>query len=193
MSVDAQPHPTQNCVAGVKLGGIYYSSNGGSTWTQSNAPSVFWHNIAGTKDFTRLIAVQLDGVSYSTDMGKGCCTRVEGDSPRFFLERIDPHRPVAGIRGHPSTLSPLPSANTIGVTWTASAAPGGYQNRFMASCCSADASVCYLTQYWINGGGNTPGYLYKSTDGGANWNLIPGTNTNHWIGITCSDDGVYPA
>src|SRR5947209_16274645 len=59
---------------------LYYSNDGGQTWTKSDAPSQNWTGIASSADGTRMVAVFMTGNVYTSTNG-GTNWIVQSGSP----------------------------------------------------------------------------------------------------------------
>jgi len=55
-------------VAAVNGGGIYTSSDGGVTWTQSAAPQLAWKSVAISSDGTKIIGASMNGGIYTNSI-----------------------------------------------------------------------------------------------------------------------------
>lgn len=92
-----------------------------------------------------------------------------------------------GVKMYLTANNLIVNSMNTGSTWTAvTVAPSGQWMNDVA--CSSDGSKVY-TCY------SGPGYIYTSTNSGANWTQRTGAGNDNWYAVDCSADGsiVYAA
>jgi uncharacterized protein (DUF736 family) len=180
--------------AGAIPGPIGISTNGGSTWSISSAPSGNWISIDMTLTGSRIIGVQyLGGMYLSNDSGatwsavSGGALSTSGREYESVTVSTDGSRIAAAIMNGEIQVS-----SDGGATWTAARAAGtpaggaALVDQFRAIDSSADGSVVVAA--------TQNNRVYLSTDGGATFQLRPvavgGTAVGDgWYRVKVSEDG----
>lgn len=190
-----------------------YTCNGGMTWSTitsattasrnsgyvANSATAFTLTLPSTAslqvgDIVRLINKNTGGVTLGLNAGQDFVypPGTFAFSTQFF-DRTPPGSTVrkqrAALSGNGKTIAVVEMVSTTGVvftstngglTWTS----GGIQGSWRDTAVSEDGSLVYAAEH--NG-------IYRSTDGGATWNLLndtPSTATyGTWIHFVASADG----
>ena len=166
-------------IAGVYNGHLLQSSNGGGSWTTSNAPSLAWYGVASRGDGKVAIAQVYNngGLYMTTDYGitwtaissapqlswNGISSSQDGST--WFATSNSPNAIYRSTDGgfHWSSLSSVPSP----LYWS-------------GVSCNSDCSVIYAS----DGGGK----IYKSTNAGGSWFTLS-TPSLSWTSVFASADG----
>ena len=156
-------------------GGIFVSSNTGTTW--SNALAVaggFFFDAAVSSDGSRIVAVGETGLWTSVDSGTNWTKRSSMNS-EGVASSADGSRLVAGA-AYPSSIN---MSSDSGATWTARDMPRAY-NRFASSDSGATLVACLASN---------PGYVATSADSGESWTEQVALGERSWRDVACSNDG----
>jgi hypothetical protein len=179
-------------------GGIYYSTNSGSTWTKSSsASSQIWYGVAGSSDLSVAYAVTKSGVGNggifkSTDFG-ATWTEVEAASRNYTFvccsaDGANVAVSVADGSNNSASRSIFLSINSSdnfnGKTLTID----GTVQYFRSICCTPDFTKLAA----VTNPANSTTKLWISTDSGTTWtnkeaNIYTGNNMDN-VAISCSND-----
>lgn len=174
--------------AGAITGGIYTSSDSGTTWAlQSSAGVHVWLDVASSASGQYLVAAPYDSsfmLWTSNNYGITWVSHVTGTlgvGGRFWTQVVssaDGSRLAAVNGGDTTAYTSVFTSTDYGVTWTKNG------NRFGALASSADGMRL------IQGGGEaTATPLQVSTDGGMTWGATSSPNL-FWTAVAMSDDGM---
>ena len=170
-------------IAGVFDGHLLYSSDGGTSWSTSNAPTIAWYGVASRGDGRVAIAqVYSNGGLYiSSDFG--ATWSLISSAPQLSWNGISSS--ADGSTWIASSNQPNAIYRSVdgGLHWSilSSAPSPGY---WSGVSCNSDCSVIYAS----DGGGR----IYKSTDSAASWFALPVSSLS-WTSIFCSADGTRVA
>jgi photosystem II stability/assembly factor-like uncharacterized protein len=165
-------------------GSIYTSTNSGTTWALTSAPSNFWYGVASSTNGDRLAAaVDGGGIYTSTDAGT---TWVQATNAPYgvwyaIASSWDGNKLVAVSAGAARFIYTSPDT---GQTWISNNVPD--TEYWYAVASSADGQR--LTAVSNSNTNNGPGAIYSSTDGGNNW-ISNKVAAMSWTGVSCSGDG----
>jgi hypothetical protein len=161
---------------GVTAGYLYYSSNYGSSWTQSSAYG-FWIKIASSDNGQYVIAVEAFGKAYlSSNYGVSFTQISYFGTNRFNSAALSNDGQNQMIVGGVETSYVWVSTN-YGVDWNIAASDiyGGY-----ISCAIDSSGGTFLA----GGGYGGSAFIIRSTNQGANWTyVLSGSN----YGLNTSD------
>jgi photosystem II stability/assembly factor-like uncharacterized protein len=170
-------------------GGIYYSANSGSTWTQSNAPSQRWLSISSSSDGTKLIATATSSGAYiSLDSGHTWALSSLSGGDQFAMSSMssDGHLMVVGTTN--SYSSNIWTSVNYGTTWTQNT----IHQWFTSVAVSADGSrIVAATRSGVFADGSnlgTQGAIFTSTNQGQMWTQTSAP-IQSWTAIAINDDG----
>jgi hypothetical protein len=179
-------------VAASYLGGIYTSTNAGSTWTQGNAPNLYWRAVASSADGTKLVAVtygglnnddRIGGIYTSTDSGmswqKTAAPTLDPAIPNWdsVASSSDGTKLVAGCIADYPNIGFISVSKDAGTTWTTHEGVGQ---------CYSLASSSDGTKLVAAAGGFG---IYTSTDSGTNWTWTSAQMNFSWVSVASSSDG----
>lgn len=182
-------------------GGIYYSTNSGSTWTKSSISSQIWYGVAGSSDLsiayavTRSANVGNGGIFKSTDFG-ATWTEIETASRNYTFVccsadganvavSVADGTSNGSLRGIFLSINTLSNYNFNGKTLTSTDTTVQY---FRSICCTPDFTKLAA----VTNSANSTTKLWISTDSGSTWtnreaNIYTGNNMDN-IAISCSND-----
>ena len=162
------------------IGGIYTSTNSGTTWAWNSAgvDNQQWlSSITSSADGTKLAIVDSPGLIYtSTNAG---ATWVSNSPPMAYWTSI-----ASSADG--TKLVAVASSNLIyttidsGVTWTSNTSVMDVQPWHFAVS-SADGSILAIAAY--------QGMIYISTNAGTTWTSVVSVPSTNWEAIVSSADG----
>ncbi len=173
-------------------GGIYTSTNLGTTWIQTSAPSAGWISVASSSDGTKLVAVSLNrnevdgtlvGGTIITSTNSGT-TWIQTSAPTnenwcSVASSSDGTKLVAGI----DTGRIYISTNS-GTTWTQTSAPGAGWSSVASSSDGTKLVAVTSDANTANSG------IYISTDLGTTWTQTSTpTDPQNWTSVASSSDG----
>ena len=151
---------------------IYYSSDGGKTWTSSNAPQLPWScvSISGSYALASNLSTTDDALYYSLDTGQTWTSN--GVANPITSVALDGTNAIKSV----STKKQMYYSNNVNVqpiTWSNSASTISYY----PTCVSISGKNAVLC------GGY--GSIYYSSDSGVTWNLSNSPARN-WLSISIS-------
>jgi len=165
-------------------GPIYVSTNSGTTWTMSGAPTNYWSCVASSADGTKLAAGTL-GATYQDYYWYRGLIYVSTNSGTTWTRTSAPTNAWACIASSAdgTKLAAVASGASIytsadsGATWRSNNVPDG---DWIAVASSADGSKLVAEVL--------DGPIYTSTDSGVTWvsNNVPPTS---WSAVASSADG----
>lgn len=124
----------------VKGGLIWLSTNSGSTWTASTAPTANWSSICCSGDGSKLAAVVNNGNIYtSADSGANWTNRSDSAGTRYWRNiacSSDGGNLVATVENN--TTGTVVISRDSGATWTNISLPAGASKSYKPVSCSAD-------------------------------------------------------
>jgi hypothetical protein len=171
--------------SGYQAGGLYVSSNYGSSWTFIRVVG-YWYKVAISDDGSHMLAVEQYGKAYrSTNYGASWS--------EITSLGVNPYRGAA-INGNGSqmliTINSM-SADSIvkkstdnGVSWT-TVLTGNYYDDY--NSCAIDSSG---SNFYVGGSAGSP-YVYRSTNQGSSWFIVYSTsNLSAFVSdVNCTADG----
>jgi hypothetical protein len=169
-------------------GGIYTSTNFGTSWTSNNVPNPnYWNAVASSADGTRLIAT---AGYYSSSAGPVCISTDSGNTWAqtgapvtdwcSVASSADGSKLLAGTFGGPVYLS----TNSGGTWMLQTNLPAA---RWETMALSADGRILMAVAYEVGSG---PGGIYTSTNSGAVWTRAnTPTSQYYWPAFCSSADG----
>jgi hypothetical protein len=165
------------------IGGyLYYSSNYGSTWTQTTTFG-YWIKIASSDNGQYVLAVEAYGKAYlSTNYGVSFTAISSLGTLSYTSAALSSTGQYQMITVYtPSGSSVVYGSSNYGVTWGAILTASGYESYY--SCTIDSSSNIYL----VGGGGGGQSFLYKSTNHGTSWSTVF-TNSS---GSSVNDVNIY--
>lgn len=167
-------------------GGIYTSTNAGTTWRQTAAPNQNWVSVASSADGSKLAAVVFGGGIY-TSTNAGVTWRLAGAPNNQYWASIamssDGTKLAAadnasGTSGGYINGGIYVSTNS-GISWKLTSAPDQPWNVLASSA----NGTMLVAAVWTGG-------LYTSTNSGNSWVLASNALTSAaWASVTASADG----
>lgn len=157
--------------------GIYYSLDGGASWSPSTAASADWYSVASSADGNKCAAVVYGG-KISTSTNSGATWQSQSGSPTTNWTSIT------------SSADGVKLAATVigGGIWTSANSGATWTQQFNAPTTnwysiSGSASGGELVAACYAGG------VYVSGNYGVTWNLQSSLGTQNWKTTACSSDG----
>jgi len=173
-------------VAAIYGGGIYTSTNSGTTWKLTSAPSdsgpdSAWESVASSADGSKLVAVAFyhNPIYLSTNAGANWSTNGPSEDWQSVACSSDGNNIVAVAYLN----EPVFRSTNSGANWTqAINAPNSYWQSVTSS---ADGNMFVAA---VSGDVGGEGPIYISTNSGANWAeaIVP---YEHWMSVASSADG----
>jgi hypothetical protein len=174
-------------------GGIYTSTNSGTTWTlETNAPMKnYWISVASSADGNKLVAVadldtngNLGGIYTSTDSGVTWTqTSAPTNSWSSVASSVDGCKlvAVATMSGFfPGNGGNIYTSTNAGATWISNNVP---VDNWQSVASSADGTKLIAVTWFSNGG------IYTSTNSGAGWIQFTNIPNAWWASVASSADG----
>jgi hypothetical protein len=166
-------------------GRIYVSTNTGTTWSVTSAPSNYWYAITSSTNGDQLAAAVFGGGIYLSSDG-GTSWRQSTNAPYGVWYAIasswDGNRLIAVSGGVNRFIYTSPDS---GQTWISNNVPDS--EYWYAAASSADGQRLFAASNSNTNGG--AGAIYSSINAGASWSSNHVASLN-WTGIACSGDGV---
>ena len=158
--------------AGVLGGGIYTSTNAGSTWTGTSAPGESWASIASSADGTKLAAAAVGGIYTSTNAGSTWTQTSALENDWYTIASSADGTMLAA-----SDVNWIYTSTNAGSTWTQTSTTS---KDWQSIAASADGTQ--LAAVAFSDG------IYTSPNAGSTWTktTAPGVD---WQSITASADG----
>ncbi|MBZ5536700.1 MAG: hypothetical protein LAO31_12160 [Acidobacteriia bacterium] len=171
--------------------GVFKSTDGGLSWKASTPPSLdpfITGLVLDPSSPNKIFAVNKSSVLKSTDGGLTWSAKTSGlpSNPWPSDLALDPHSPSNLYVG---TNQGVYKSTDAGETWTLANQGITSLNVTALAVDQSASGVVYAAVYVINEG---KGYLFKSTDAGANW-ASASLSTSFVTSITWSQQGVYVA
>jgi hypothetical protein len=168
-------------VAGIDKGGIYTSTNSGSTWTLTSVPTTnMWTSVASSADGTILAATCVGpGIYVSTNSGATWMHPVNTTGYWNSVALSADGRKIVAVGEMFNYTNVIFSSTNFGLTWTSNSPPN--QDMLWAIASSADGSK--LVVVVANGGP-----IYTSTNSGATW-ILTTAPIKGWEYVASSADG----
>jgi len=155
-------------------GGIYTSTNSGTNWQITLAPTdEYWFGIAGSADATKLLAAAEDNTVYLST-NSGVTWRSANVPTNYAWEAVACSSDGTRMVATTFSLGYIFVSTDSGNTWS---------NRYAAGYCECIASSANGLKLAAVGPS-----LFTSTNGGTNWN-ISGAPALDWYQVACSADG----
>jgi hypothetical protein len=182
-------------ISGNPGGGIYYSSDSGSTWTKSSVADRNWYGFAGNSDLSISYAVinntTSGGIYKSTDFG-ATWTQVNANNRTYSFVCCSSDATKVAVTildgtNNASNWGILISTDS-GATWSGKTLTSGTAQFFTSICCTPDFTKLAA----VTNSANSTTKLWISTDSGATWtnreaNIYTGNNMDN-VAISCSND-----
>jgi hypothetical protein len=168
-------------------GGVFTSTDGGTTWTKTSAIAYqhFWSSIASSADGTKLAAVENYGgdIYTSTDSGATWTDRAAAGSRNWTsITSSSDGTKLAAADDSPGYIY---LSSDGGLTWATSTAAG--IRYWYSVTSSADGTKLAAAP---NGDSDyNPDYLYISSDGGTTWATSTSPGEQYWGAIAESAGG----
>lgn len=167
--------------------GIWKSTNGGTTWAQSNATignRMAVEILMSPSDHNTIIAATTDGIWKSTDAGATWTVKKTGGA---FKDMV--YRPGSSTVLYAVDNSTFWRSTDNGETWAqiSSVAPAA-GNGGRIGVTAANAQTVYVGFVGSNSG-SSGGIIYRSTDGGATFTLRKGDTSPNLGGYSASEGG----
>ena len=147
----------------------------GATWTvQYGSGSLFFNSISCSSTGQKVVAGTSNGSAYySTNYGVSWSASSGGPSGSYeiAISRDGSTALSAGGGG-------LYKSTDGGVTWSAAGTPAG---TYISCAISSDGNVMVAVKFG--------GYIYTSSDRGANWTARTGAGALDWYNVAMSSDG----
>ena len=157
-------------------GRIYYSSDFGATWAQSNAPVKLYYTVAASADLSYIIVGAKGGYLYrSLDKGQTWAT---ASSVYSYYDYVTVNE--TGQYQAACDRDAIYVSSNYGASFT---------KKSTVSRSYIAIAVSGTGQYQVCAVQN--GQLYFSTDYGNSWNVLPNSITANWISIAISNNGQY--
>lgn len=171
--------------------GLLKSTNAGQTWTLIRTP--FTTGLTAP-DFTAIavqpgnseivLAANQAGLYRSADGGT-TWTEVIASGISTVLFDVKDHSTVyAGAGGYGTTMGPLLKSTNAGLTWTAINGTGTSVVQPLANILrtsiAEDATGTNLFAAFAQSNYSSPGWVYKSVDGGAHWTQLTSPSGLDW-------------
>ena len=168
-------------------GPIYSSTNLGSTWNLTGAPTNVWTGLAVSADGNKLCAVSgggYEGVICTSTNGGATWSQVRGSSNYWTSVACSAdgsHLAAVSFRDTSFMPGHIYTSTDSGLTWKSSSLPA---DSFVSVAVSADGS-----RLLAGASAGAPAHLYFSTDYGVTWssNNIPPNGVD--VGVSMSADG----
>ena|SRR5579884_184042 len=158
-------------------GSIYYSTDGGRTWHQSDAPAKSWTGIACSSDGTRMVAVPNGGNIYTSINGGTNWVAQTGSTITSYTCAASSADGINLVAGVGSGSGPIYTSNNGGTNWTARSFSS---QNWQGVACSSDGTK-------IVGVASGAAQIWVSANSGVSWtNAGP---TTSWSAVACSADG----
>ena len=168
-------------IAAVASGILVYSHDAGLTWSNSDAPKLYWIGLASRDDGKVSIAtVNGGGLYMSTDFGVHWAIISTAPTNLNWWGISSSSDGSVWFAVVYMAQPPLYKSTDGGFTWvpvTPSLKPATGDNFWIAISCNHDCTTLYGTNRYA---------LYKSTDGGVTWTYLPSFNTIY--GVVSSRD-----
>lgn len=169
--------------SGYQSGGLYVSSNYGSSWTF--VPVVgYWYKVAISDDGSCMLAVEQYGKAYrSTNYGVSWSEITSLGTESFRGAALSGNGSYMLITISSTASSVVKKSTDYGVSWSNVLNPGA-QNY---NSCAIDSSG---SNFYVGGGYGSP-FVYRSTDQGSSWFSAYGTsNLFAFVSdVNCTADG----
>jgi photosystem II stability/assembly factor-like uncharacterized protein len=174
--------------ASVNGGGIYTSTNSGTTWTQqTNAPNANLVSIASSADGNKLVACVLDGglIYNSTNAG---ATWTSNSVPNWYWNSVASSAD-GNILVAAGTYNQICVSTNSGNTWQSRvnfSPPAAVNPEWHSVACSADGTkMVAMCSYYSS----FPSFsILASTNSGTSWKIVSAINQN-WKAVASSADG----
>jgi hypothetical protein len=171
--------------SGYQNGGLYVSSNYGSSWTF--VPVVgYWYKVAVSDDGSCMLAVEQYGKAYrSTNYGSTWSEITSLGISSFRGAAISGNGSQMLISINSASIDSIVKKSTdYGVSWT-NVLTGSYYDNY--NSCAIDSSG---SNFYIGGAAGSP-YVYRSVNQGSSWFLVYSTsNFSAFVSdINCTADG----
>ena len=171
--------------------GVYTSSNSGTAWTQTAAPTNIWRCVASSADGAKLVAAagpndSGDGLIYTSSNSGTTWAPTSARSNRWVsvASSADGTKlvAVAGIDPPYGGDGLIYTSSNSGATWMRTSAPS---NGWTSVASSTDGTKLVAVADPNYGG---DGLIYTSSNSGVTW-TSSSTTTNGWSSVASSADG----
>ena len=169
------------------LGSLYTSTDRGATWTQvTSVGPQRWTGLCSSADGTMLAAAVHGGGIYTSVNGGTNWTPQPASMNHFWssLHCSADGRRLTAVPGGDGVPFHVYNSINGGVTWS----PSVQSAAFDGLAGSADGMILLSGNFSPLGDGQ----LYRSLDGGVNWNVVSAIGANHfWTGMAMSATGTH--
>ncbi|MFN8153282.1 MAG: YCF48-related protein [Bacteroidia bacterium] len=169
-------------VAGMDQGYLYYTSDGGATWTPSATPN-YWMNTyaVNANSASIFFGSGTGGALMKTSSAGAAWTEKSSHLTEYRLNAVDVvNTNIAFTAGMAGTI--LKSSNG-GTSWAAQSSGAGGEDLYDILFANTNTGLAV--------GSN--GTIVKTTDGGANWNFIFSGISENLFGLARNSGGKYYA
>ena len=153
--------------SGYTAGYIFYSTNYGSTWTQSLAFG-YWSKVASSDNGQYVLAVEQYGKAYLSSNYGASFNAIGSLGSNFFtsaaLSNSGQFQIITTINSNGPSI--VYGSSNYGATWSAILTAGGFEGYYS---CAIDASD---SNYLVGGGVGGQSFMYRSTNYGASWTTV---------------------
>jgi len=174
--------------AAASQGGIYTSTNSGTTVTQTSATTNYWSSIACSTNGAKLVAVSFydptgayPGSIYTSANSGGTWTKIS--TPTNYWQAVassaDGTKLVAASLWNTSgNLGSIYTSITSGSSWTKTSAPS---NDWQCVASSADGTKLVAASPYVG--------IYTSANSGSTWTLSGAPTSLDWVSVAVSANG----
>lgn len=166
--------------------GVWKSTNGGQTWTQSNTGignRLTVNILMNPSNNKVLIAATNDGIWKSTDAGANWTAKKSGGDFREMVFKPGDPNTMYAVTG-----TEFYRSQDMGETWTAVALPSANTKGGRIGVTKANPSIVYVTFVGDHSASkSTP--VYKSTNSGTSFTTVKPANSFNMNGYTEGEDG----
>src|SRR5579872_3020989 len=169
---------------------IYVSSNRGTNWSVTSAPSNFWYGLASSTNGVNLAAIADGGSIYTSSDSGNTWTNTSAPYAAWYsiASSADGTKLVAVAGGSERFIYTSPDG---GNTWLSNDVPSSDYWYDVAS--SANGTKLIAASNSNTNGRPYSGAIYISTNAGGSWTPITVLSNSDWTAVTCSKDGTKVA
>ena len=173
-------------VAGAYGQNLFTSNDGGETWVERTASGVKnWFSVDSSSDGNKLVAAVSGSYVYTSSDAGLTWNQTSIANPAIVSCSSDGLKIVGSYSAITDRIFFSSDGGTSWLTNSVSATPANYTQ---SSKISGDGTKIVAN---VKNSGTGTGYLYRSTNGGANWTRLDSAGNRAWgYAIECSNDGV---